>query len=278
MKWRVVYHEHDYPASGDDAAASAFMRAINAMRRLLARRAVLCVTPNVERAQLLQQSTKTRREIASVWNCPSREELAPPAAREEPPHLVLFYHGTIVPPRLPITLLDALARVSPNIRLHVVGYETIGHRDYSAVLQRKCRELNIDERVVFLGPMSRQQSLAQCRRADVGVSLFPTQSHDVNEQTMIGASNKPFDYLACGLALLVPHTPAWLEAFVVPGYGLSCDPADADSIANALTSLLEDRAATVRMGQLGQQRIDADWNYETQFARVYTKINRTRSA
>jgi glycosyltransferase involved in cell wall biosynthesis len=272
-----VYHEHDYPAPVDDPP-SAFIRAVSLTRKLLARRARLCVTPNVERGQLLRQSTGAPSEVVTVWNCPSREELAPQATREEHAELILFYHGTIVPARLPLAVLEAVAQVSPNVRLHVVGYETIGHPGYSAVLQSKCCELNIHERVVFFGPMSRDQSLAECRRADVGLSLFPTRSRDINERTMIGASNKPFDYLGCGLALLVPQAPVWLETFVVPGYGTSCEPDDADSIANALMKLLENRAATARMGQAGHERISTDWNYDAQFSPVYDVIRESASA
>jgi hypothetical protein len=46
---------------------------------------------------------------------------------------------------------------------------------------------------------------------------------DLNEQAMAGASNKPFDYLACGVPLLVSDLLDWRMMFVKPGYGLACN-------------------------------------------------------
>ena len=46
---------------------------------------------------------------------------------------------------------------------------------------------------------------------------MPLTSDDVNLRTMAGASNKPFDYLARGLALLVSDLAEWKALFVDPG-------------------------------------------------------------
>ena len=51
---------------------------------------------------------------------------------------------------------------------------------------------------------------------------------------MAGASNKPFDYMAAGLALLVSDQPDWRAMFVEPGYARACDPTDPSSIATSL--------------------------------------------
>ncbi len=71
-----------------------------------------------------------------------------------------------------------------------------------------------------------------------------------------------------GLALLVSHQPEWVETFVRPGYGLSCDPEDPESIRRALEWFLEHREETRRMGERGRQRILSEWNYENQFSPV----------
>ena len=56
---------------------------------------------------------------------------------------------------------------------------------------------------------------------------------------MTGASNKPFDYMAAGLALLVSDLPDWKTMFVDPGFGLACDPTDADSLLAALAWFID---------------------------------------
>ena len=80
----------------------------------------------------------------------------------------------------------------------------------------------------------RADLLAEAARAHIGLSLMPFNSDDLNINHMAGASNKPFDYMAAGLALLVSDLPDWTRMFVEPGFGLACNPADVNSISAAL--------------------------------------------
>jgi glycosyltransferase involved in cell wall biosynthesis len=128
--------------------------------------------------------------------------------------------------------------------------------------------------VEFIGALPRHDILEPASRCNVGLAFMPLQSGDVNMDNMTGASNKPFDYLACGLSLLVSARPDWEEMYVVPGYGLSCNPNDADSIAAQLRWFLEHPAETREMGGRGRQRILKEWNYESQFAPVLYILNR----
>jgi glycosyltransferase involved in cell wall biosynthesis len=104
---------------------------------------------------------------------------------------------------------------------------------------------------------------------------MPLQSADANELTMLGASNKPFDYIACGLALLVSDLPDWTKLYVANGFGRSCDPDDPKSIAAAIRSFIEHPLETRAMGQRGQARIAQDWNYETQFEPVLQRLRQS---
>jgi glycosyltransferase involved in cell wall biosynthesis len=56
--------------------------------------------------------------------------------------------------------------------------------------------------------------------------------------------------------------------FVAPGYGITCDVENADSVEAALRWYLDDPARRQSMGERGRQRVLAEWNYETQFAPV----------
>jgi len=97
---------------------------------------------------------------------------------------------------------------------------------------------------------------------------MPRRSQNIDEQHMVGASNKPFDYMASGVAMLVSDLPEWRATFADNGYGLACDSDDAASIAAAIRWFLEHRDEMRQMGERGRQRVLAEWNYETQFAPV----------
>jgi glycosyltransferase involved in cell wall biosynthesis len=180
----------------------------------------------------------------------------------------IVYHGSITPDRVPRTLIDAVAQLPEDISLTIVGYETIGTSGYLVELKKHAARLKIDHRLHIDRPLSRHDLMAQCARHDLGLCLLPIETADVNMGHMVGASNKVFDYLAAGLPVLVPNTPSWITTFVVPGYGVACDPSDPRDIARSIHELYVTPGRCRSMAAAGQDRIRQDWNYETQFQPV----------
>jgi glycosyltransferase involved in cell wall biosynthesis len=261
----LVYHEHDSPPP-PAAARGLRMR----LRDRVARTARLCVLPNAERATRFERETGTRKPVLCVWNCPARSDVA---TRPPPPRMLLFYHGSLNAERLPFTVLLAMATLPEHVRLHFAGYATAGSPSYPGEFLAEAARLGLAARVRFLGTLGRRSELlAACREATVGLALMPMATSDPNLRAMAGASNKPFDYLACGLALVVSDLPEWRAMFVEPGYALACNPGDARSIAAALARLDADAEGTARMAERGARRILEDWNYESQFAPVMAAI------
>ncbi len=263
---KVIYHEHDTPAG-----TSFLARICRATRARLARRATLCVLPNQKRAQMFAQQFDVVAKTFCVWNCPERAEVVPLPARVDS-RFRLLYHGSIVPSRLPLAVIDALTQLPEYVCLRIVGYETIGHTGYVETLLRRARELHLEARVEYVQHIPRFELLERARECDVGLALLPLQSADVNEQTMTGASNKPFDYLACGLPLIVSDLADWRALFVENGFARACNPADASSIAQAVCWYLDHPRERRAMGERGRAKILSEWNYETQFVNVYKSL------
>jgi glycosyltransferase involved in cell wall biosynthesis len=89
---------------------------------------------------------------------------------------------------------------------------------------------------------------------------------------MLGASNKVFDYLANGLAVVVPDLADWRERFVAPGYGLACEPSSVDSLRAVIARLHADPDARRDMGERGRQRVLGEWHYEHGFQPVIDRM------
>jgi glycosyltransferase involved in cell wall biosynthesis len=259
---RVIYHEHDQPPQ----QGSVFLRYCLRARRRLARRAAACVLPNEQRLVRFAQEHPEARTML-VWNCPSIAEVQPqrsaPNARKP---FILYYHGSIGAPLVPAALFGALRLVPGDVRLRLVGYETAGSTGYSNTLKLQARNFGVEARTEWKGALSRDQLWQQMRDATVGISLVPLRTDEFNLDTLAGASNKTFDYLAAGLALLISDRSDWTEPF--GAYGEACDPENAESIASALQALYDDRQSTAERGENGRQRILGDWNYDRQFAPV----------
>ena len=264
---RVIYHEHDEPPR----TGSMFLRTCLRSRRQLARRAAACVLPNEERRERFAQEHPEARTIR-VLNCPLQSEVQPPRSEgSDRKPFRLYYHGSLGAPLVPIALLAALRLVPGDVRLRLVGYETIGSQGYTDVLRLQARNFGIEPRIEWRGQLNRNKLWNEMRDAAVGISLVPMKSTDPNLDALAGASNKTFDYLAAGLALLITDRPDWTDMF--GDFGFACDPENADSIAAAIMELYSDRAVTRSLGESGRQRIREEWNYERQFEPVMELLN-----
>ena len=240
-------------------------------RAAAVRSATLIIFPNGERARVAQNELNfTDERLQIVWNLPRRELTGCTAASEQP--LVIYYHGSIAPERLPETVASAVRRMDGRVRLRIAGYEAPGARGYVRHLVGSNTAARVDNPVEYIGMSSRAELLIEAARAHVGLAFVSSQSDDLNMRHMTGASNKPFDYMAAGLALLVSDLPDWKTMFVDPGFALACEPADADSISMALVWFIahpeERRAMAVR----ARNKIEVDWNYDTQFRTVLKSL------
>ena len=264
---RVIYHEHDSPSPTE--TQSGFIAFALWARRKLARRAALSVLPNQQRVQRFTAEMGNGVMTACVWNCPLTKEVSDPRAAVNGARIWVLYHGTIVPPRLPLAVIEALRLLPKRVGLRIVGYETIGHLGYSRTLRETAERLGVGHRLDLRSSVPRRHDLFEvCRHCDIGLTFMPKDSTDLNEQNMTGASNKAFDYLTCGLPVLVSDLPDWRTMYVDTGVGLACDPDDPASIAAAVQWFLDHPDTMRAMGERGRKQILAEWHYEKQFQPV----------
>lgn len=264
---RIVYHEHDEPFAPN---ASWLTRLMLRARNHLARVAEAVVVPNAGRGERLRRSSGRRDQVLIVWNCPRRSEIRANGAMLTGP-MRLIYQGSIARERVPLSLVEAVARV-PGVELVVVGYEVGSSKGHLDDLRREARCRGVADRLHIMGAISRSSLLEITAQCHVGLSFMPAHSGNPNEAMMVGSSNKAFEYLACGLALLVSDVAEWRETFVSAGVARACDPADVDSLESAVRWYADHRRELLEAGQAGQARIEDDWNYEFQFAPVQRVI------
>ncbi len=231
--------------------------------------AAFCIVPNQRRGANMAAELKTDKPIHCIWNCPSSTEVTVSSNTAVNEPLWIYYHGSINESRLPPTVIEAIALLGSGVRLKVTGYETIGSPAYVSRLRNIAHDLGVNHLVQFEGAVPRGDELwKRAQQCHIGLALVRSMNADSNLLNLVGASNKPFDYMACGLAMLVAELPEWIATYVEPGYGLACDPESPESIASAFNWFLEHPEERATMGARGKQRIREEWNYERQFESV----------
>lgn len=263
----TVMHEHDTLHDHDKAL---LLRLLRVARRRLARRADILINPQDTRATWMR-ALSGGRDVQVVYNCPATVEL--PRARTfnaKPGGLRLWHHGSLGPGRMPLAVIDALALLPQDVTFEFAGYETVNTKGYIDQVLARARALGVDHRVTFHGAFPRRELYAQASQAHLGVALFAR----VFVEPMVGASNKPFDFLSCAQGLLVNNTEEWRDFFVARGLAVSCNPEDGTDIARAVRALYDDREQLRQMAEHGRRLIETDWNYEAQFTPVIERIDR----
>jgi len=259
-----VYHEHDSPSPLHPILVRA--------RRAAARAARLVVFPNEARARIAQKELRfSNDKLHVVWNVPRRTELVVSTPTAEPP-LIVYYHGNISPETLPESVAFAVKRMAGRVKLRIVGYETANAQGYIRRLVGGNAGAGGVNPIEYIGKVSRADLLTQAARAHVGLALMSRQSNNLNMQHLTGASNKPFDYMAAGLALLVSDLPDWTRMFVEPGFARAADPTSADSLLAALEWFLNHGHERQEMAARGKTMIESAWNYETVFAPILKSL------
>jgi len=269
---RILYQEHDSiePQVKNESSARRWQRWL---RLRILKRAHIVVFPNAGRLAVARaQAGRGSGADLVIWNvAPLAEALSAPT---KPPNdgtlLRLHFHGSMSKFAVPLALIDALAEL-PKVTFQFASYE-IGGRQHTEQVLARARHLGISERVVDLGTLSsRPALLAATQKADVGLAFYSESPKNVNHFNMAGATNKIFDYLGAGLALLCSNGVQWKDDFI-PNFGVSTDPENPDAIAASLRQLLDQKRTPSQLGRLGQEQIINFWHFEALFQPVLSAL------
>lgn len=271
-KTKILYHEHDSPTPGMMQESRILKHVLNTRLRL-ARWADLVVVPNQKRMEALMEAAGASGRSACVWNCPSLDGI--PVVLPERPvvgPLKVIYHGSIVPDRFGRHVLEAVARCGREIHIKLIGYFPIGHEHHLDELNRTAADLGVKDQFQYLGSMSHHEVLECSKDCDVGLAMLRIHDGDINMKHMVGASNKPFDYLSRGLALIVPPDSEWENLYVQAGCAKTCPMNDPAALAEVFCWMADHRHEVAQMGKLGHQMMLQHWHYEKQFGPVLQEM------
>lgn len=259
---RLLYHEHDSPSVESDLHP-----VVRWARRWAAKAAEIVVFPNADRGRSAQESIGfDASKLQIVWNVPRLAELPDVPAKTASP-LVLWYHGSINQERLPETILEAISKFNGAVRLDVAGYEAPGARGY---IQKLINRWNVDglTLIKYFGEIEYHDLLKHAANCHIGLAFMPMRTTDINMKHMVGASNKPFDYMAAGLALIVSDLPEWREMYADNRFGLACDPNLVEKIVTIIDLYKSNPNLISSTSYRCRNKIIQDWNYEKLFKNI----------
>jgi glycosyltransferase involved in cell wall biosynthesis len=243
------------------------VRQIKALERHLLRRAHLTLSPTRVMAIALAQDAGTERIPLVVPNCFPAAPLHPATgglrdARDEKAVSFYWFSQTIGPGRG----LESLAKALPNLcgpwELHLRG----NLRGYDRWFEETF-PTSVRSRVNLHPCVSNEELPMRSGSHDVGLAL--EVPYCLNKD--FTASNKIFEYLRCGLAVIASKTKGQLEVMErCPEAGWVVPSDDAAGLGSAMQLCL-DRPASLLVAKSAARRAGAEvWNWDS-FAQELTR-------
>jgi glycosyltransferase involved in cell wall biosynthesis len=226
---RLVYDAHELYSEFDVDPPRLYRRVALALEGTLARRASAVVTVSDTLADELAARLRLRDRPLVVLNVPSGV-----AARDTPAHdgaLRAVYQGSFGTGR-PFARLLAAARLAPGVRFTVRAV-----RVDRAALEREVTAQGLAGRVEIADQLPPDEAFAALAGHDVGV-IFDAP---VTLNGELSLPNKLFEYLAAGLAVVVPRLRELGRLVEEDRVGLTFEPGQAEGLAAALEELAADR-------------------------------------
>lgn len=157
-------------------------------------------------------------------------------------------------------LVDAMA-ICDDAELWILG-------PFDDDLLKTCTGLPGWKNVRYLGTVPANQVLPYVAAADIGIVTFlPYPNH------LTTLATKPFEYMACGLPIIMSDFPYWRSFF--GDSALYVDPNDPSSIAMSISKLARDPELRASMGSGNASKAKHEFNWQREregLLRLYERL------
>jgi glycosyltransferase involved in cell wall biosynthesis len=186
--------------------------------------------------------------------------------------ILLIYQGVLIENRGIPEMMRAMRRL-PRCRLALVGY---GHQ--AEAYRRLAAREDLDDSVRFVDPVPFDVLMRYTAAADVG--MIPLFGSCLSYE--LAAPNKLFEYMMAGLPVVVTDLPDMAAVVGRERVGtLISDPTDPESIASAVSELLDGDEPLTSIGTRAREAALARYNWTVERAKlldVYESLGLSASA
>jgi glycosyltransferase involved in cell wall biosynthesis len=265
----LIYHNHDLTGEFPLSSLSGW---VQRGERRWVHKANLVVFPSQERACLFQKLIKLNSQPMIIPNFPRKSFFR---MYDEWKNLVLtrfqkrqiLLQGSISVKASMLELIDSLSLLDKCVELKLVGWI---REEEQKLMRDFIVQKNAGERVRYFKLVPYNELPSHTWMASLGVCLY--KKMDVNHQTMGTASNKIYEYAACGLPVIVSDQPNYREHLASESWVRFADPDDPQSIASAVQDILRDFGQYQAMCLAARKAFEEKYNYESAFFPLLSKI------
>lgn len=266
----LIYHNHDL--NNQLIPLSSLSGWIQRGEQKWVHKANIVVFPSQARASLFKKITNFNGQLMIVPNFPRKiffkehQDLKNLILeRFKKPQILL--QGAISIQNSLLELIDSLTLLDNYIELKLIGPINEEEQD---LMRDFAVQKNVADHVKYFKPVPYNELPSHTWMASIGVCLY--KKIDINHQTMGTASNKIYEYAACGLPVIVSDQPNYREHLAGEIWVRFADPDNPKSIASAVQDILSDFGKYETMCLAARRAFEEKYNYESAFYPLLSNI------
>ncbi|MCR1935232.1 glycosyltransferase family 4 protein [Clostridium tepidum] len=164
---------------------------------------------------------------------------------------VVIYAGGLTKIRGIKEVIDAMELLNGKVKLWLLGKWE--NKNY----EEECMRSKGWKYVEYFGLIPQKQAYSYMKKADIGiVNFWPVDNH------ISALPNKPFEYMACELPMIMSDFEYWNCVFKDCFLGI--DPKNPEDISKKIQKLLHDKNLMKQLGQNGRNFVLKKYSWESE--------------
>lgn len=171
---------------------------------------------------------------------------------------VLVYAGGLTRIRGIKEVCEAVKKINQPVELKLMGiWESDAYKN-------EC--LSNNEKVSYLGVLPLEEVYPILQNSDIGISnLYPVKNY------LTSLPVKAFEYLACGLPIIMSNFPYWKQMFA--DYALFVEPTNIDNLVETINYAIDNKSKMKEMGIKGKIDVPKLYCWETEKEKLISIYN-----
>ncbi|GAA0747885.1 glycosyltransferase family 4 protein [Clostridium oceanicum] len=164
---------------------------------------------------------------------------------------VIIYAGGLTKIRGIKEIIEAMESLKGEVKLWLLG------KWENKKYEEECMELEGWKYVEYFGLIPQKNAYSYMKKADIGiVNFWPVDNH------VSALPNKPFEYMACKLPMIMSDFKYWKDVF--KDCFLGVDPQNPEDIGKTIHKLLQNKELVKSMGENGRILVLNKYSWESE--------------
>lgn len=161
---------------------------------------------------------------------------------------ILIFQGGITKLRGIGQIIQSMEYVSKNCELWLFG-------KWEENFREECTKLIGWNKTKYMGIVTQEELYGYDKIASIGIINYLSSPNNKD-----ALPNKPFEYMACSIPMIMSDFPHWKEMF--SNCALFVNPDDPKDIAEKINILLNDKNLCEKLGKRGRELVEEKYNWE----------------